>query len=181
MVGGKAAYAFGSSTPRRASGDSVLALSGSLDAEEPVELRLDFVGVGREGRSDLLVAGEHPGHALSRVLGQLEAERAVLEVWLGLVEHFTQLQRAYKNAFNTMTDEYDSDLIHALDQQVLNESEPHFRNERFRVELPDDPAERVTGVLASDEKVEATLSAYTHEIETELHQLFGVERPADDS
>jgi len=92
-------------------------------------------------------------------------------------DHFTQLQRAYKNAFNTMTDEYDSDLIHALDQQVLNESEPQFEDGTFRLELPENPTERVTGVLASDEKVTATLSAYTDEIETELHRLFGVERP----
>ncbi|MFB6221555.1 MAG: DUF5783 family protein [Halolamina sp.] len=92
-------------------------------------------------------------------------------------EHFTQLQRAYKNAFNAMTDEYDSDLIHALDQQVLNESEPYFEAGAFHIDLPENPAERVTGVLASEEKISATLSAYTDQIATELHQLFGVERP----
>ncbi len=96
-------------------------------------------------------------------------------------EQFTQLQRAYKNAFNAMTDAYDSDLIHALDQQVLNESEPYFEDGAFHVELPENPAERVTGVLAGDEKIAATLSAYTEEITTELHQLFGVDRPDDDA
>ncbi|MEF8827678.1 MAG: DUF5783 family protein [Halolamina sp.] len=94
-------------------------------------------------------------------------------------DHFTQLQRAYKNAFNTMNDEYDSNLIHALDQQVLNESEPHFEDGEFSIELPESPVERVTGVLADDEKLSATLAVYTDEIETELHQLFGVERPDD--
>ncbi|AEN04771.1 DUF5783 family protein [Halolamina sp.] len=95
-------------------------------------------------------------------------------------DYFTQLQRAYKNAFNTMNDEYDSDLIHAIDQQVLNESEPHFEDGRFVVELPENAVERVTGVLAPDEKIAGTLDAYTHEITTELHQLFGVERPGSE-
>ncbi|MFB6303927.1 MAG: DUF5783 family protein, partial [Haloferacaceae archaeon] len=36
--------------------------------------------------------------------------------------YFTELQRAYKNAFETMNDAYDSELVHAIDQQVLNES-----------------------------------------------------------
>ena len=95
-------------------------------------------------------------------------------------DYFTQLQRAYKNAFNTMNDDYDSDLIHAIDQQVLNESEPHFEDGRFSIDLPENPVERVTGVLAPDEKVEATLDAYTDEIVVELHQLFGVDRPDED-
>jgi len=38
----------------------------------------------------------------------------------------------------------------------------------------------VTGVLAPDEKIAGTLDAYTHEITTELHQLFGVERPGSE-
>ena len=42
------------------------------------------------------------------------------------VHYFPELQRAYKNAFNRMNDEYDSELIHAIDQQVLNESEPFY-------------------------------------------------------
>ena len=95
-------------------------------------------------------------------------------------DYFTQLQRAYKNAFNTMNDEYDSDLIHAIDQQVLNESEPHFEDGQFTIELPDNPIERVTGVLAPDEKIEATLAAYTDAITTELHHLFGVEQPNEE-
>jgi hypothetical protein len=90
--------------------------------------------------------------------------------------HFTQLQRAYKNAFNTMNDEYDSNLIHAIDQQVLNESEPVFEDGAFHIELPDQPIGRMTGVVADDEKISATLTVYVNEIETELHRLFGVER-----
>lgn len=40
--------------------------------------------------------------------------------------YFTELQRAYKNAFDTMNDAFESDLIHAIDQTILNESEPFF-------------------------------------------------------
>ena len=88
--------------------------------------------------------------------------------------YFPELQRAYKQAFETMNDAYDSELVHAIDQQVLNESEPFYEGDgEFRVDLPEAPAERVTGVLASDEKVEAVLERYVEEIEGELRQVFG--------
>ena len=88
--------------------------------------------------------------------------------------YFPQLQRAYKNAFNTMNDAYDSTLIHAIDQQVLNESEPFYAPDRegFDIELPDDPYERLEGVVVDRERFEAVLEEYTAEIETELRQLF---------
>jgi len=88
--------------------------------------------------------------------------------------YFPQLQRAYKNAFNTMNDAYDSTLIHAIDQQVLNESEPFYAPDRegFDIELPDDPYERLEGVVVDRERFEAILEEYTDEIETELRQLF---------
>jgi hypothetical protein len=88
--------------------------------------------------------------------------------------YFQQLQRAYKNAFNTMNDRYDSELIHAIDQQVLNESEPFYEDGQFVVELPENPRERLSGVLVDDEKFEQVLERYVAEIETELHQIFGV-------
>ena len=88
--------------------------------------------------------------------------------------YFPQLQRAYKNAFNTMNDTYDSTLIHAIDQQVLNESEPFYNPERegFDIELPDDPYDRLEGVVIDRERFEAVLEEYTDEIETELRQTF---------
>jgi len=88
--------------------------------------------------------------------------------------YFPQLQRAYKNAFNTMNDTYDSTLIHAIDQQVLNESEPFYNPERegFDIELPDDPYDRLEGVVVDRERFEAVLEEYTDEIETELRQTF---------
>ncbi len=95
-------------------------------------------------------------------------------------EHFTELQRAYKNAFETMNGQYDSDLIHAIDQQVLNESEPHFVDGSFEIELPEEPTDRVTAVGADDGTVTETLDRYTEEIVTELHELFGVEQPENE-
>jgi hypothetical protein len=93
------------------------------------------------------------------------------------VHYFTELQRAYKNAFERMNERYDSELIHAIDQQVLNESEPFYEDGAFRVELPSEPTERLTAVVVDDEKLERTLEAYVDEIESELHDVFGVERP----
>jgi hypothetical protein len=90
------------------------------------------------------------------------------------VHYFNELQRAYKNVFNRLNEEYDSELIHAIDQQVLNESEPFYESDgEFRVELPEDPTDRVQGVLVKDEKVEEVLEIYVEEIEEELSRLFG--------
>ena len=91
--------------------------------------------------------------------------------------YFQELQRAYKNAFNQMNERYDSDLIHGIDQMVLNESEPFYEDGGFRVELPENPQERLQGVLVTDEKFEETLETYVETIESELHRVFGVEKP----
>lgn len=92
------------------------------------------------------------------------------------VHYFPQLQRAYKNAFNTMNDRYDSTLIHAIDQEVLNESEPFYDEGEFHVELPENPRDRVTGVLVDDEKFEQVLDRYVDEIEDQLYRIFGLSR-----
>ncbi|WP_128476938.1 DUF5783 family protein [Halorussus pelagicus] len=90
--------------------------------------------------------------------------------------YFNELQKAYKNAFNRLNDQYDSELIHAIDQQILNESEPFYEGDgEFRVELPENPAERVQGIVVKDEKVEEMLDIYVEEIETELRRVFGFE------
>jgi hypothetical protein len=91
--------------------------------------------------------------------------------------YFTELQRAYKQAFETMNDTYDSEAVHAIDQQVLAESEPFYEGDgQFRVELPDDPADRLSGVVVDEEKVEALLDRYVEEIEAELRAVFGFDR-----
>lgn len=90
--------------------------------------------------------------------------------------YFTELQRAYKNAFDEMNDRYDSELIHAIDQFVLNESEPFYdESDGFSVEIPDEPFERVDrAVLVNEEKFEHVLERYVETIERELHEIFGV-------
>jgi hypothetical protein len=90
--------------------------------------------------------------------------------------YFPQLQQAYRGAFDRMNDAYDSELVHAIDQQLLAESEPFYEGAgEFRVELPDDPAERLTGVLVDEEKLTAVLDRYVEEIEAELRRVFGFE------
>ena len=92
------------------------------------------------------------------------------------VHYFNELQKAYKDAFNYMNDRYDSELIHAIDQQVLNESEPFYEGDgEFRVELPENPTERIQGILVDEEKLEELLDIYVEEIETELRRVFGFE------
>ncbi|WP_135827348.1 DUF5783 family protein [Halorussus halobius] len=90
------------------------------------------------------------------------------------VHYFNELQRAYKDAFNRVNERYDSELVHAIDQQVLSESEPFYEGDgQFRVELPENPTDRVQGVIAGDEKVEGVLEAYVEQIEAELQRIFG--------
>ena len=91
--------------------------------------------------------------------------------------YFAELQRAYKNAFNQMNDRHDSELIHGIDQMVLNESEPMYEDGAFRVELPPHPRERLQGVRVDDETFETTLTEYVERIESELYRTLGVEPP----
>jgi len=89
--------------------------------------------------------------------------------------YFPELQRAYKQAFETMNDQYDSELIHAIDQQVLAESEPVYEGDgEFRIELPEDPAGQLSGVLVDEERFETILDRYLVEIESELQSVFGL-------
>jgi hypothetical protein len=41
--------------------------------------------------------------------------------------------------------------------------------------LPDDPLDRLAGVVADDEKLQAILDRYVEEIESELRAVFGFE------
>ena len=88
--------------------------------------------------------------------------------------YFPELQQAYKNAFNRMNDRHDSELVHAIDQQVLNESEPFYEGDgEFRVALPEEPYERLSGVVVDRERFEQLLERHVEEIETELQRVFG--------
>jgi hypothetical protein len=87
--------------------------------------------------------------------------------------YFPELQKAYKQAFEYMNDTYDSELIHAIDQQILNESEPFYEGDgEFRIDLPEDPLDRLTAVLVDDEKAETILEEYVATIEQELQSVF---------
>ncbi|MFC7232115.1 DUF5783 family protein [Saliphagus sp. GCM10025308] len=91
------------------------------------------------------------------------------------VHYFPELQQAYKNAFSRINERYDSSLVHAIDQQVLNESEPFYDEEDgFWIELPDDPYDRITGVVVDRERFETVLEAHVEAIEMELERVFGV-------
>jgi len=87
--------------------------------------------------------------------------------------YFTELQTAYKNAFETMNERYDSELVHGIDQFVLNESEPFYEGDgQFRIELPEDPYDRLQGVLVDEEKFDRIMDRYVDEIEAELRAVF---------
>jgi len=134
---------------------------------------MDEIG-GHKGKKRILIPG-HKSSTDEREQMDIENNNEFATKFEDKYEHyFTELQRAYKQAFETMNDAYDSELVHAIDQQVLAESEPFYEGDgRFRVELPDDPADRLSGVVVDEEKVEALLDRYVEEIEAELRGVFG--------
>jgi hypothetical protein len=91
------------------------------------------------------------------------------------VYYFDELQEAYKNAYQYMHDRHDSALLRLIDRQVLDESEPVYEGDgEFRVELPDDPRDRVQNI-PDDEQFDAILDEFVARIETELQRVFGFE------
>lgn len=93
------------------------------------------------------------------------------------VEHFPKLQQAYKNAFTQMNEQYDSTLIHGIDQAILNESEPVYEGDgEFRIDLPADPHGRIDGVVVvDDERLDELLERYVETLISELQRVFDVE------
>ena len=90
------------------------------------------------------------------------------------VDFLPKLQQAYRNAFNRVNERYDSTLVHGIDQQVLDGSEPFYDDEEgFRLELPDDPYGRLTDVVVEEERFEAVLEEYVAAVEPELERVFG--------
>ena len=90
--------------------------------------------------------------------------------------YFTELQKAYKQAFEVMNDRYDSELIHAIDQQILNESEPVYEGDgEFGIDLPENPTERLTAIVVDDEKLATVLERYVEELESQHREIFGFE------
>jgi hypothetical protein len=88
--------------------------------------------------------------------------------------YFTELEEAYTNAYQSMHGHHDSETLRAIDRQVLDESEPFYEGEgEFRVELPDNPRDRIHGVSVDDETFDAVLQEFTDRIENELSRIFG--------
>lgn len=92
------------------------------------------------------------------------------------VHYLTELQRAYRRAFEEMNEKRDSQLVHAIDQQVLNESEPFFEGEGvnppFRIELPPEPFDRISGIVVDRNRFDAILTEYVEVLERSLEQEF---------
>jgi len=88
--------------------------------------------------------------------------------------YFTELQQAYKQAFDAMSDRHSSDLVHGVDQRVLAESEPFYEGDsQFRIELPDDAIDRLSGEFAlSESELQDVYDEYTDEIERQLRSVF---------
>lgn len=88
--------------------------------------------------------------------------------------YFDELQEAYRNAFRHMHDRHDSGVLRSIDRQVLDESEPFYEGDGvFRVELPNDPHDRVQDVHVDDETFDAILQEFVKRIEVELSRVFG--------
>ncbi|EMA37573.1 DUF5783 family protein [Halococcus hamelinensis] len=89
--------------------------------------------------------------------------------------YLDELQEAYKNAYQYMHDRYDSTPLRSIDRQVLNESEPFYDgNGEFRVELPENPHDRVQNI-PDEEEFDTILAEFVTRIETELQRIFEFE------
>ncbi|MFC7132648.1 MULTISPECIES: DUF5783 family protein [Salinibaculum] len=88
--------------------------------------------------------------------------------------YFPELQQAYRQAFDVMNDRYDSELVHGIDQGILAESEPFYEGDgEFRIELPEEPVDRLSGLVVDREKAETVLDSYVEELESQLRDVFG--------
>ncbi|QGN07330.1 hypothetical protein Hrd1104_08440 [Halorhabdus sp. CBA1104] len=85
--------------------------------------------------------------------------------------YFMELQQAYRQAFEAMSERHDSELIHAIDQQILAESEPFYVGDgEFRIELPADAADRLPD--QDRDRIESALEEYTSTLNTQLQAVF---------
>jgi hypothetical protein len=88
--------------------------------------------------------------------------------------YFPELQKAYKQAFERMNEEYDSELVHGIDQRILSESEPFYEGDgEFRIELPEDPLAKIDALVVDEEKAEHVLETYLEELTHQHRQVFG--------
>ena len=89
------------------------------------------------------------------------------------IYYMDELQTAYKNAYQHFHGRYDSTLLKAIDRQVLDGSEPFYKGDGdFRVELPENPRDRVGSLPVDDETFNAVLQKFVDRIELELQRVF---------
>ncbi|QRV15473.1 hypothetical protein JMJ58_00805 [Haloterrigena salifodinae] len=92
------------------------------------------------------------------------------------VHYFEELQEAYSNAYNQLHGRYDSEILKAIDRNVLSESEPFYEGDgEFRVELPDERVEEVRSAVGKPEQFDTVLEELVTRIEAELRRIFGFE------
>jgi hypothetical protein len=92
------------------------------------------------------------------------------------VYYFEELETAYSNAYQQLHGQCDSEILRAIDREILSESEPVYEGDgEFRVALPDDLERRADALPGDDETFDAVLAEFTDRIERELRQIFGFE------
>jgi len=84
-----------------------------------------------------------------------------------------ELETAYANAYDQLHGQVNSEVLRAIDRQVLSESEPVYEgDETFRVVVPDDIEERKQPLPGDEETFNAVLTEFTTQIEQELRRVF---------
>lgn len=90
--------------------------------------------------------------------------------------YFDELERAYSDAYQQLHGEHNSEILRAVDRNVLSESEPVYEgNGEFRIMLPNDLEERAQSLPGDEEAFNTVLEEFTAEIERELRRVFEFE------
>lgn len=89
------------------------------------------------------------------------------------VHYFDELERAYSEAYQRLHGRYDSELLRAVDRQILSASEPTYEGgEEFSVALPEDLDERLESLPADEAELVPVLEEFVGEIERQLARIF---------
>lgn len=92
------------------------------------------------------------------------------------VHYFEEIEAAYSDAYQTLHGTYDSQVLKAIDRQVLSESEPVYEGDgEFSIRLPDDIDQRKASLGLDSDQFDTVLERYTDEIVAELRGEFGFE------
>ena len=93
------------------------------------------------------------------------------------VYYFDELEAAYSAAYQQLHGRHDSQVLRAVDRQILSESEPVYEGDgEFTVTLPADTDERLDNVPGDESVGRAVLAEFTDLIERELQSTFGFDR-----